>query len=126
MTEDLKITAAPTDATVASNSGCACCAPSAATSEPASSASSEDVIVVPQGSTKPVTQAYDIAGMTCGHCVGAVTDELRALSSVSDVHIDLGAGGTSTAVITSTSAVPAADAAAAGDEAGYQLIGRSA
>ena len=33
---------------------------------------------------------FAVTGLTCGHCVGAVTDELRALPGVSEVEIDLG------------------------------------
>ena len=36
---------------------------------------------------------FAVTGLTCGHCVGAVTDELRALPGVSEVEIDLVAGG---------------------------------
>ena len=30
--------------------------------------------------------------MTCGHCVGAVTEEVGALDGVTDVRVDLGTG----------------------------------
>jgi len=42
-----------------------------------------------------------VDGMTCGHCVHAVTTELTALPSVTDVAVDLHAGATSTVTITS-------------------------
>ena len=35
---------------------------------------------------------FAVTGLTCGHCVGAVTDELRALPGVSEVEIDLDEG----------------------------------
>lgn len=72
-----------------------------------------------------VTAAYGVAGMTCGHCVGAVTSELGAVDGVRSVAVDLVAGGTS--VVTVTSAAPLADAAvaAAVDEAGYEFTGRA-
>ncbi|MEV6634087.1 heavy metal-associated domain-containing protein [Actinoplanes sp. NPDC051470] len=65
-----------------------------------------------------VTTTYTVTGMTCGHCVSAVTNELSGLSGVDDVQVDLGSG-----VVTVTSVAPLdADAVrAAVDEAGYEL-----
>lgn len=120
MTEDLQLTSKTTAATAtAAGPGCACCAPSTDTATAKSA-----VVDAPatSGPTEPVTQRYDIAGMTCGHCVAAVIQELRGLDGVRDVHIDLVAGGTSTASVTSTSALSAADVAGAVDEAGYELL----
>jgi copper ion binding protein len=61
---------------------------------------------------------YQVQGMTCGHCVSAVTEELTRLDGVSEVQVDL-AGGR----VTVASAAPLArDAVAAAiDEAGYEL-----
>jgi copper chaperone len=68
------------------------------------------------------TQTYSVAGMTCGHCVHAVTGELRALDGVTDVDVDLVAGATSTVTVTSTSPLERDAVAAALDEAGdYEL-----
>ena len=71
-------------------------------------------------STQIRTLAVD--GMTCDHCVRAVTDELSALPGVTDVQIDLVAGATSTVTVSSTE--PLADEAVRGavDEAGYQVV----
>jgi copper chaperone CopZ len=57
--------------------------------------------------------------MTCGHCVNAVTSEIKQLDGVSDVQIDLASGA-----VTVTSEAPLDDAAvaAAVDEAGYQVV----
>jgi copper chaperone CopZ len=65
-----------------------------------------------------VTSTYTVVGMTCGHCVQAVTGELNALPGVDAVQIDLGTGA-----VTVTSEAPLADDAvrAAVDEAGYEL-----
>jgi copper chaperone CopZ len=62
---------------------------------------------------------YTVTGMTCGHCVDAVTKELKGISGVEDVVIDLGAGK-----VEVTSAVPVDPAAVRGavEEAGYQLV----
>jgi copper chaperone len=67
------------------------------------------------------TTTYSVAGMTCGHCVSAVTDELSRLDGVSDVAIDLNAGGVSAVTVTSAAPLPADQVAAAVDEAGYVL-----
>jgi len=45
------------------------------------------------------TQTFDVEGMTCGHCASAVTEELKALDGVSDVRVDLVAGGTSAVTV---------------------------
>ena len=69
------------------------------------------------------TTVLDVTGLTCGHCVGHVTDELTALEGVSDVQVQLVAGGTSTVTVTSEAPIerPALDEAI--DEAGdYQIV----
>lgn len=62
-----------------------------------------------------------VHGMTCGHCVAAVTEELKTIDGVQDVQIDLHEGGDSPVRITSADELDAAAIAAAVDEAGYQL-----
>lgn len=71
------------------------------------------------------TATYDVTGMTCAHCVRAVTDEVSAIPGVRDVDIELVVGGTS--VVRVVSAVPLAEDTVreAVDEAGYQLVGTS-
>lgn len=62
-----------------------------------------------------------VRGMTCSHCVNAVTDEVGALPGVESVTVDLQPEGVSAVAIT-TSAPVAQDAiAAAVAEAGYEL-----
>ncbi|HET7399405.1 MAG TPA: cation transporter [Intrasporangium sp.] len=69
------------------------------------------------------TQTFPVTGMTCGHCVSAVTSELQQLEGVSDVTVDLVAGGTSTVTVASAEPVSESQVAAALDEAGdYQLV----
>ena len=70
------------------------------------------------------TRTFAVTGMTCEHCVHAVSDEISALPGVDDVRVDLTAGGTST--VTVTSAEPLADdqVAAALDEAGDYHLAR--
>lgn len=66
-----------------------------------------------------VTTQYTVTGMTCGHCVQAVTDEISSLPGVQNVAVDLASGS-----VTVTSAEPlsveAVDSAV--DEAGYALV----
>ena len=66
------------------------------------------------------TTTYTVSGMTCGHCVSSVTEELTALEGVAKVEVDLAAGA-----VTVTSAAPLALDAVRGavTEAGYQLAG---
>ncbi|GAA0304112.1 heavy-metal-associated domain-containing protein [Kineococcus aurantiacus] len=65
---------------------------------------------------------YEVAGMTCAHCVGAVTEEVSALPGVESVRVDLVAGGTSTVDVTSTTPLERSAVAAAVEEAGYELV----
>ena len=68
------------------------------------------------------TQSFQVDGMTCGHCAGAVTEELRALPGVEDVHVELVAGGVSTVTVTSIDGLDDDAVATALDEAGdYHL-----
>jgi copper chaperone CopZ len=67
---------------------------------------------------------YQVTGMTCEHCVHAVTGELGTISGVTEVTVDLVPGGQSAVTVTSEAPLPAGAAAAALDEAGdYQLAG---
>ena len=67
-------------------------------------------------------QIFPVTGLTCGHCVSAITTELRAVAGVTDVKIDLVAGGTSALSVTADNAITEAELTAALEEAGeYQL-----
>lgn len=63
-----------------------------------------------------------IDGMTCGHCVSSVTEELTAVPGVSNVEVFLSAGGTSTATLTVNAPLENAVLEAAVTEAGYTLV----
>ena len=67
------------------------------------------------------TATYTVVGMTCGHCVTAVTEEVSQVPGVTAVDVDLASGG-----LTVTSDSPVDDSAvlAAVDEAGYEVAGR--
>jgi copper chaperone CopZ len=62
---------------------------------------------------------YDVSGMTCGHCVAAVTKELRTLPGVTEVEVRL-----DDASATVVGAVDDADVVAAIAEAGYEAVRR--
>ncbi|MDZ7578740.1 MAG: heavy-metal-associated domain-containing protein [Candidatus Nanopelagicales bacterium] len=68
------------------------------------------------------TTTYSVAGMTCGHCVGAVTDELKELGGVTDVVVDLDSGGVSSVNVTSAVPLETEAVRAAIAEAGYELV----
>ena len=67
----------------------------------------------------PTTSNRTVAGMTCGHCVAAVTEEVGKLDGVTGVEVDLPSGR-----VTVTSLGPLDDEAfaAAVDEAGYEVV----
>ena len=62
---------------------------------------------------------YTVEGMTCGHCAGAVTEEITRIAGVERVDVDVASGSV---VVTSDRPVARAEVAAAVDEAGYQLV----
>ena len=67
------------------------------------------------------TTTYSVSGMTCSHCVAAVTEEVSRLDGVSSVDVDLNTGGDSRVTVTSTAPLPVDDVRDAVDEAGYAL-----
>jgi copper chaperone len=69
------------------------------------------------------TAQYTVTGMTCGHCVSAVTEELTALPGVRDVHTELVPGGESTVTVTSDAPLTETAVREAVDEAGYEVTG---
>ena len=67
---------------------------------------------------------YQVTGMTCDHCVHAVSSELRELDGVSDVAVDRHPGAESAVTVTSEAPLTAEAVVAALDEAGdYHLAG---
>lgn len=65
------------------------------------------------------TESYVVKGMTCGHCVNAVTNELKEIKGVEDVHIDLDSGRVE---VTSDVPLDRESVQAAVEEAGYELV----
>lgn len=91
--------------------GCACCA---APDTSTTTSVQEDTMN---------SQTLAVTGMTCGHCASAVSTELQSLPGVTDVTVDLVAGGTSTVMVATQTPLAQADIVAALDEAGdYQLV----
>jgi copper chaperone len=66
---------------------------------------------------------YTVVGMTCGHCVTAVTGEIAALDGVKAVEVDLEVDGSSRVAVTSASPLAVVPVRAAVQEAGYDLAG---
>lgn len=64
------------------------------------------------------TTTFTVAGMTCGHCVAAVTEEIAKLDNITSVDIDLASGAVT---VESDGPVDPAAFAAAVDEAGYEV-----
>ena len=64
------------------------------------------------------TRTLTVHGMTCGHCVASVTEEVQEIAGVEHVDVVLETGA-----VTVTSSQPLDDTAlrAAVEEAGYQL-----
>ncbi len=68
------------------------------------------------------TRTFTVTGMTCQHCVGAVTVELTALDGVTGVEVALEPEGASTVTVSGGTALSDDQIAAALDEAGdYHL-----
>lgn len=66
------------------------------------------------------TSTFTVKGMTCGHCVAAVTEEVSKLEHVNTVGVDLESG---VVTIDSDGPIDPAAFAAAVDEAGYEVAG---
>ena len=64
------------------------------------------------------TRIYSVTGMTCGHCVNAVTQEVSSLDAVTDVHVEVASGDVT---VTSTRPLTDDEISAAIYEAGYDL-----
>lgn len=68
----------------------------------------------------------NVSGMTCGHCVSSVSEELEALNGVEEVSVDLNPGGLSTVTITSTNELSPSEIGEAVAEAGYVVVANEA
>ncbi|KFF59945.1 hypothetical protein JF66_07820 [Cryobacterium sp. MLB-32] len=64
---------------------------------------------------------YHVTGMTCGHCVASVTEEIGLIPGAESVSVELVVGGESAVTVTSAQDLDLPAVAAAVEEAGYQL-----
>jgi copper ion binding protein len=64
------------------------------------------------------TATYTVTGMTCGHCVSSVTEEVEQIPGVTAVDVDLETGNVT---VTSEAPLDAAQVMGAVEEAGYQM-----
>lgn len=64
------------------------------------------------------TSEYVVTGMHCQHCVSSVTEEVSAISGVTDVRVDLASGQL---IVLSDQDIPFESIEAAVDEAGYSV-----
>ncbi|MFI9624795.1 heavy-metal-associated domain-containing protein [Streptomyces sp. NPDC052042] len=85
-----------------------CCSPSGSCHDSTSSAAGA------------VTTVYQVSGMTCGHCEGAVSQEISAIKGVSSVKA---VASTGQVTVISDAPLSEEDVRAAVDEAGYELTG---
>ena len=69
------------------------------------------------------TIELSVDGMTCGHCVTSVTEELTELPGVKNVEVILNSGGTSKVTVLTDKALEDSALGDAVSEAGFKLVG---
>ena len=69
------------------------------------------------------TIELSVDGMTCGHCVMSVTEELTELPGVKNVEVILNSGGTSKVTVLTDKALEDSALGDAVSEAGFTLVG---
>ena len=69
------------------------------------------------------TVELSINGMTCGHCVASVTEELSEVPGVLNVEVILNSGATSKATVVTTTELDDNALRDAVSEAGFELVG---
>jgi copper chaperone len=65
------------------------------------------------------TATYTVKGMTCGHCVSSVKEEVSEVAGVTGVEVDLATG---LLTVNSETPVEASAIATAVAEAGYEVV----
>ena len=65
------------------------------------------------------TSTFQVAGMSCGHCVGSVRSEVSAIDGVTDVAVDLATGQLT---VTADTPLDADTVRAAVEAAGYEVV----
>ena len=71
------------------------------------------------------TIELSVDGMTCGHCVMSVTEELTELPGVKNVEVILNSGGTSKVTVLTDKALEDSALGDAVSEADFTLVGVS-
>ncbi|WP_049560126.1 heavy-metal-associated domain-containing protein [Nonomuraea sp. SBT364] len=66
------------------------------------------------------TATFTVNGMTCGHCVSSVKEEVGEVAGVTSVEVDLASG---LLTVVSDTPVDRGDIGKAVEEAGYKLVG---
>lgn len=124
------LTGASVTDTSADTGGCCGGGSCACSSGPAASAAfdlagSRGLVASAQESVAPTVSAGEteflVTGMTCGHCVSSVKEEVGAIAGVDAVEVVLKKGGACRVTVTSAAPVDADAVRAAVEEAGYQL-----
>lgn len=69
-----------------------------------------------------MTTTVNVSGMTCGHCVSSVKEELSEVPGVTAVDVDLNSGGISPVTIESTGDLDLQAVTEAVAEAGYSVV----
>ena len=69
------------------------------------------------------TVELSINGMTCGHCVASVTEELSEVPGVLNVDVILNSGATSKATVVTNTELDDNALRDAVSEAGFELVG---
>lgn len=69
------------------------------------------------------TVEFSINGMTCGHCVASVTEELSEVPGVLNVEVILNSGATSKATVVTNTELDDNALRDAVSEAGFELVG---
>lgn len=72
-------------------------------------------------STFDPTIVLNVTGLTCGHCVASVTEELEEIDGVASVSVELVKDGVSQVTVTATGPIDDAAFRDAVIEAGYEL-----
>jgi copper chaperone len=65
------------------------------------------------------TRTYTVTGMTCSHCVRAVTEEVGEVAGVSEVSVDLDTGQVTVSVAGDVDDAAVREAV---EEAGYEVV----
>lgn len=91
-----------------STPGCACC-------------TTPTLQVGGSASTSPSSTTVLVAGMSCAHCVAAVTEQVSGVDGVTSVAVELDASGVSTVTVHSARPIDPAAVRTAVEIAGYTV-----